>query len=86
MAVPRLKPFVRWVIYKKYKVRYSSHQPTQISGVLTTPDGEVAFNYDPDAKLISLSGAQIAINDYGWEVDPDQNGDESVDDPGGNNE
>ena len=77
MSVPPLKPLIRWVIYKNYKIRYTSHGPVQISGVLTTPQGELVFDYDPTGLLITLPDEQIAINEYGWEIDPDQNAENS---------
>ena len=65
------KPLVHWAIYKGYKVRYTHRSPSQINGVLTTEDGEVDFEFDPDALCISLPAGQITINQHGWELSSD---------------
>ena len=72
--MPRLKPFIHWAIYKGHKVRYTNHSATRISGVLTTETGAVDFTYDPIAQIISLPDEDISINEYGWEIDPNQEG------------
>jgi len=64
-----VKPLTHWVIYKGYKVRFKERTPTQVTGVLTTDTGEVAFAYDPVKQVVTLPDAQIAINEYGWELD-----------------
>lgn len=70
MSAP-LKPFVHWAIYKGFKVRYTQRTPSQITGVLTTADGEVGFEYDPVALRISLPDGQVCINQHGWELSQD---------------
>ena len=40
-----------------------------MSGWLTLPDGaQLAFQYDPAARVVLLPDRRITINDYGWEV------------------
>jgi hypothetical protein len=66
----RVKALTHWIIYKGYKVRFTSRSPQRVEGVLTTPDGaEIAFDYDPVAQMVELPGERIRINDYGWEVE-----------------
>lgn len=66
----RVKALTHWVIYKGYKVRFTSRSPQRVEGVLTTPAGaEIAFGYDPVAQAVDLPGERIRINDYGWEVE-----------------
>jgi hypothetical protein len=63
-----VKPLTHWVIYKGYQVRFTERTAEAVRGVLTTPEGTLAFRYDPLAKVIHLPDADITINDYGWEV------------------
>lgn len=64
-----VKPFTHWVIYKGYTVRFTARTPAQVTGLLTEPDGaQLAFRYDPVARVVALPGRQVAINDYGWEI------------------
>lgn len=62
-----IKPLMHWVIYKGYKVRFKERSPAGVTGVLTTPTGEVAFAYDPHGKVVTLPALRVTINDYGWE-------------------
>lgn len=64
-----IKPLTHWVIYKGYKVRFRERSPARVTGVLTTPTGEVAFAYDPTGKVITLPEMQVTINEYGWELE-----------------
>ena len=64
-----VKPFTHWVIYKKYKVRFQQRTLQAVTGVLTTLVGEVLFRYDPQRMIIHLPNEQIAINEYGWEIE-----------------
>lgn len=72
-----VKPLTHWIIYKKYKVRFTQRTPTLVTGVLTTPAGEVAFRYLPPTRQVILAtplardNTTITINEYGWEVEPD---------------
>ena len=79
MPAPRLKPFIHWVIYKGYKVRYTDHSTNLVVGVLTTDTDTLEFQYDPEAQLISLPDEQIGINEHGWEIatNPARNQNES---------
>lgn len=72
MPASRLKPFIHWVIYKGYKVRYTKHSATLVTGILTSETDAVHFEYDPSAQLITLPDEQIVINEHGWEVNPNQ--------------
>lgn len=63
-----VKPLTHWIIYKGYKVRFKERSPMQVTGMLTTPTGEVPFSYDPTNKVVTLPDLQVTINDYGWEV------------------
>ena len=63
-----VKPLTHWIIYKGYKVRFTRREPTAVTGVLTTPQGEINFRYDPTQYTIYLADERIIINEYGWEV------------------
>ncbi len=74
MSRAPIKPLVHWAITKGYSLRFSLRTPARVAGTMTTPAGEVAFVYDPAARLITLDGVSvsqpattIAINEYGWE-------------------
>jgi hypothetical protein len=69
-----VKPLMHWLIYRGYTVRITARAPHQVTGVLTTPTGTQAFTYDPVAQVVSLPTTTIAINEYGWEIDPPQAG------------
>jgi hypothetical protein len=63
-----VKPLTHWIIYRGYKVRFTQRQPGNVTGVLTTPVGELTFAYDPDRRIVQLPHEQIQINEYGWEL------------------
>lgn len=63
-----VKPFVHWVIYKGYQIRYTLRQPTQVEGKLLTPSGELPFIYVAASREIRLPDAVITINEHGWEL------------------
>jgi hypothetical protein len=63
-----VKPLTHWIIYRGYKVRFTERMPGCVTGVLTRPDGEVSFQYDPNAQRVDLPDEQIMINEYGWEL------------------
>ena len=65
-----VKPLMHWLIYRHYTVRITERAPTQVQGVMTTPDGPVTFRYDPVTQVVYLPSKSIAINEYGWEIDP----------------
>jgi hypothetical protein len=70
-----VKPLTHWVIYKGYTVRFASRSPATVSGWLTLPDGaQLAFQYDPAARVVLLPDRRITINDYGWEVSSEELG------------
>lgn len=70
-----VKPLTHWIIYKSYSVRFTSRTPTLVTGLLTTPDGTLRFEYEPTEMLIQLhdeqenTEASITINEYGWEIE-----------------
>ncbi|MCE7988944.1 MAG: hypothetical protein DYG89_47930 [Caldilinea sp. CFX5] len=64
-----VKPLTHWVIYKGYKVRFKERSPARVTGVLTTPTGEVEFVYEPTGKVVTLPDMRVTINDYGWELE-----------------
>ena len=67
---PNVKPFTHWVIYKGYKVRFTSRSAELVSGVLTTVAGAtLSFQYEPALQIVHLPGEQIRINEFGWEVE-----------------
>lgn len=66
-----VKPLVHWTIYKGYKIRYTDRSAAQVKGILTTPEGEQDFRFDPATLTISLPDRQITINQYGWELSQD---------------
>jgi hypothetical protein len=65
-----VKPFTRWVIARGYRVRFQHREPQRVTGILTTPAGEVAFAYAPPTRTIHLPDQQIRIDEYGWEIKP----------------
>ena len=65
---PNVKALTHWVIYKHYKVRFKERTAKAVTGILTTPEGEVPFTYDPQTMSIRLPSQDIVINEHGWEV------------------
>ena len=64
-----VKPLTHWVIYKGYSMRVTARSPATVAGWLTLPGGaQLAFRYDPAARVVALPGRRITINDYGWEI------------------
>lgn len=69
-----VKPLTHWIIYKSYSVRFTSRTPALVTGLLTTPDGPLNFEYEPTEMLLRLHSEEkneetsIAINEYGWEI------------------
>jgi len=68
---PNVKPLTHWIIYKKYTVRFQERTPQAVTGVLTTPEGEVPFTYLPQSQIIELPDRTATINAYGWETEQD---------------
>lgn len=69
---PNVKPLTHWVIYRGYKVRFTSRSPQAVTGILTLPAGaDLAFRYDPVQQVIFLAGERITINEFGWETEKD---------------
>ena len=66
---PNVKPLTHWIIYKGYRVRFTQRTPRQVTGILLTPMGEVAFSYQPMTNVITLPDVTVTINDYGWEIE-----------------
>jgi hypothetical protein len=63
-----VKPLTHWIIYQGYRVRFTARRAEAVTGVLTTPAGEIEFRYDPARRVIYLPEAAITVNEYGWEV------------------
>ncbi len=68
MATQIIKPLMHWIIYRGYKVRFTRRAPDGVTGLLTTPTGEVAFRYEPTLYVVHLPDERITINEYGWEL------------------
>ncbi len=75
MSRANIKPLIHWAIAKSYSIRFGERSSERVIGVVTTPEGEMPFDYDPVARIITLNGGSvaqpsttcIAINEYGWE-------------------
>jgi hypothetical protein len=67
-----VKPLTHWVIYRGYKMRFTSRAPDAVTGILITPAGEIKFRYEPTALLVHLPDQRITINEYGWELNKEQ--------------
>lgn len=65
-----VKPLTHWLIYRGYSVRFGRRRPELVQGILTTPEGDVPFDYAPQTMTIHLPDRAIAINQYGWEIGP----------------
>ncbi|MFN2203923.1 MAG: hypothetical protein ACK2UO_22190 [Caldilineaceae bacterium] len=68
-----VKSFTYWVMHKGYAVRFRRRSPTSVDGILTTPEGEQEFEYNPSNMTIRLPGQVVTINQGGWEIDASQN-------------
>ena len=66
---PNVKPLTHWLIYKGYTVRFGQRSTDSVRGIITTPEGDLAFDYAPQTMIIRLPNRTIAINQYGWEID-----------------
>lgn len=64
-----VKPLTYWLIHKGYSVRFGRRTPHSVKGVITTPDGELEFDYDPGELVIRLPQETVRINQFGWETD-----------------
>ena len=71
-----VKPLTHWIIYRGYKVRFKERTPQKVSGLLTTPEGAVDFQYDPVEMLVCLPDERIRINEHGWELEKESDLDE----------
>jgi hypothetical protein len=67
-----VKPLTHWLIYRGYSVRFSRRRPESVQGVIATPEGELAFDYEPQSMTIHLPDRTVVINQYGWEIDRGQ--------------
>ena len=67
-----VKPLTHWLIYRGYSVRFSHRSPESVQGVIATPEGELAFDYEPQSMTIHLPDRTVVINQYGWEIDRGQ--------------
>ena len=65
-----VKPLMHWLIYRHYTLRITERAAHQVTGMMTTPEGQVTFTYDPIGQIVHLPTSTIAINEYGWEIDP----------------
>jgi hypothetical protein len=68
-----VKPLTHWIIYRGYKVRFSERTPIKVSGVLTTPAGELMFTYDLATQTVQMGSERVVINEYGWEMSKPNN-------------
>jgi len=65
-----VKPLTHWVIYKGYKVRFTSRSAQLVTGILTTGAGAtLSFQYEPALQIVHLPGEHIKINEFGWEIE-----------------
>lgn len=64
-----VKPLMHWLIYRHYTVRITERSPDHVAGIMTTPEGQINFSYDPVGRIIHLPEKSIAINEYGWEIE-----------------
>ena len=69
-ARPYVKPLMHWLIYRHYTVRITERGAEKVVGIITTPEGPIDFSYDPIGRIVYLPDQQIAMNEYGWEIDP----------------
>jgi hypothetical protein len=68
-----VKPLTHWVIYKGYSVRFTARRPEAVTGWLTLSTGvQIAFQYDPAARVVTLPDRRITFNDYGWEISSEE--------------
>jgi len=65
-----VKPLTRWIIHRGYKVRFRQRTLAAVTGILTTPSGEIEFTYTPTTRMIQCGGERIQLNEYGWEIPP----------------
>ena len=68
-ARANVKPLTHWLIYRHYTVRFTARTATEVRGIITTPDGQVDFRYDPIGQIVYLPDQTVAINEYGWEIE-----------------
>jgi hypothetical protein len=68
-----VKPLMHWLIYRGYTVRITQRAQDRVEGVLTTANGPVPLAYDPVGMVVTLPDATVAINEYGWEIEPGTN-------------
>ena len=65
-----LKPLAHWAIYKGFKLRFTHRAATEVSGILTRPDGDkLDFRYVPPERIITVGGRDIHIDEHGWEME-----------------
>jgi hypothetical protein len=64
-----VKPLMHWLIYRRYTVRITERGAGAVAGVITTPEGQVDFRYDTVNRIVHLPEKQVAINEYGWEIE-----------------
>ncbi|MEM7128556.1 MAG: hypothetical protein AAF702_19640 [Chloroflexota bacterium] len=74
---PNVKPLTHWIIYKKYTVRFSRRSPNKVQGILTTPNGQCSFSYDPQQMIIHLPKSYLAPVEDQSAVSPLQDVEES---------
>ena len=63
-----VRALTHWIIYKGYKVRFRQRGKEQVTGTLTTPEGDVPFVYQMAAMQVRLPDQWININEHGWEL------------------
>jgi len=72
-----VKPLTHWLIYRGYSVRFGRRSAESVQGVITTPNGDVPFDYAPQTRTIHLPDRIIAIDRYGWEIEPGKSQEEN---------
>lgn len=68
-ARANVKPLMHWLIYRHYTVRITERAAGSVAGIITTPNGQIAFYYDAAAQIVHLPDKSVAINEYGWEIE-----------------
>ena len=50
-------------------VRITERAATYVAGIITTPEGPLDFRYDSATQIVHLPTENVAINEYGWEIE-----------------
>jgi hypothetical protein len=63
-----VKPLTHWLIQQGFTVRFGRRSPHSVQGIITAPEGQLEFDYDPNTMTIRLPEEVVVINQYGWET------------------